>query len=91
MERNARKVRVGKVVSAGKSQKTIIVAVDTYKKNTLYSKRYKSTKRFAVHDEKQEAGLNDIVVIMETRPLSKTKHFRLVSIKEKAQTSQGDN
>nr|WP_218674950.1 30S ribosomal protein S17 [Mycoplasmopsis anatis] len=91
MERNARKVRVGKVVSAGKSKKTIIVAVDTYKKNTLYSKRYKSTKRFAVHDEKQEAGLNDIVVIMETRPLSKTKHFRLVSIKEKAQTSQGDN
>ncbi|MEE3928331.1 30S ribosomal protein S17 [Mycoplasmopsis ciconiae] len=84
MERNTRKTRVGTVVSAGKTAKTIIVAVDTYKKHPLYSKRYKSTKRFAVHDENHEAKLNDIVVIMETRPLSRTKHFRLVSIKERA-------
>ncbi|MCU9933814.1 30S ribosomal protein S17 [Mycoplasmopsis felis] len=84
MERNTRKTLVGTVVSTGKTAKTIIVAVDTYKKHPLYSKRYKSTKRFAVHDEKEIATLNDIVTIMETRPLSKTKHFRLVSIKEKA-------
>lgn len=84
MERNTRKSRVGVVVSAKKSEKTIIVAVDTYKKHPLYSKRFKSTKRFAVHDENNEANLNDIVIISETRPLSKTKHFRLVSIKERA-------
>lgn len=84
MERNTRKTLTGKVVSAGKTEKTIIVAVDTYKKHPLYSKRFKSTKRFAVHDENQEAKLNDIVVVMETRPLSKTKRFRLVSIKEVA-------
>lgn len=84
MERKTRKSRVGVVVSAKKSEKTIIVAVDTYKKHPLYSKRYKSTKRFAVHDENNEANLNDIVIIAETRPLSKTKHFRLVSIKERA-------
>ncbi|WP_241007011.1 MULTISPECIES: 30S ribosomal protein S17 [unclassified Mycoplasma] len=84
MERNTRKTLTGKVVSAGKSAKTIIVAVDTYKKHPLYSKRYKSTKRFAVHDENEVAKLNDIVVIMETRPLSRTKHFRLVSVKESA-------
>lgn len=80
MERNTRKTLTGTVVSARKSAKTIIVAVDTYKKHPLYAKRFKSTKRFAVHDENQEAKLDDIVVIMETRPLSKTKRFRLVSI-----------
>ncbi|TDV24240.1 small subunit ribosomal protein S17 [Mycoplasmopsis mustelae] len=84
MERNTRKTLTGTVVSAGKSAKTIIVAVDTFKKHPLYSKRFKSTKKFAVHDEKHLAGLNDIVVIMETRPLSRTKRFRLVSIKQKA-------
>lgn len=84
MERNTRKTLTGRVVSAGKTEKTIIVAVDTYKKHPLYSKRFKSTKRFAVHDENQEAKLNDIVIVMETRPLSKTKRFRLVSIKETA-------
>lgn len=84
MERNTRKTLTGRVVSAGKTAKTIIVAVDTYKKHPLYSKRFKSTKRFAVHDENQEAKLNDIVIVMETRPLSKTKRFRLVSIKEVA-------
>ncbi|ADE19979.1 30S ribosomal protein S17 [Mycoplasma crocodyli] len=84
MERNSRKTLTGTVVSAHKTPKTIIVAVDTYKKHPLYAKRFKSTKRFAVHDENQEAKLDDIVLIMETRPLSKTKHFRLVSIKQSA-------
>ncbi|WP_406613882.1 30S ribosomal protein S17 [Mycoplasma corogypsi] len=84
MERNTRKTLVGTVVSAGKSLKTIIVAVDTYKKDPKYSKRFKSTKRFAVHDEEHVAKLGDIVVIMETRPLSKTKRFRLVSVKQTA-------
>lgn len=84
MERNTRKTLVGTVVSAHKTPKTIIVAVDTYKKHPLYSKRFKSTKRFAVHDENQVANLNDSVVIMETRPLSKTKRFRLVSVKQAA-------
>nr|WP_187468896.1 30S ribosomal protein S17 [Mycoplasmopsis gallinacea] len=88
MERNTRKTLVGTVVSANKTPKTIIVAVDTYKKHPLYSKRYKSTKRFAVHDENHVAKLNDIVVIMETRPLSRTKRFRLVEVK---QSAQGDN
>nr|WP_306429074.1 MULTISPECIES: 30S ribosomal protein S17 [unclassified Mycoplasma] len=88
MERNTRKTLVGTVVSAHKTPKTIIVAVDTYKKHPLYSKRFKSTKRFAVHDENHLAKLNDSVVIMETRPLSKTKHFRLVSIKQSNEGSK---
>lgn len=89
MERNTRKALVGTVVSAGKSAKTIIVAVDTYKTHPLYSKRFKSTKRFAVHDENQIAQLGDIVLIMETRPFSKTKHFRLVEVKQAA--TEGKN
>ncbi|VEU76451.1 30S ribosomal protein S17 [Mycoplasmopsis columboralis] len=88
MQRNTRKTLVGTVVSAHKTPKTIIVAVDTYKKHPLYAKRFKSTKRFAVHDENEVANLNDSVVIMETRPLSKTKHFRLVSVKQVA--NEGD-
>ncbi|WP_027121268.1 30S ribosomal protein S17 [Mycoplasma leonicaptivi] len=88
MERNTRKTLTGTVVSAGKSAKTIIVAVDTYKKHPLYSKRFKSTKRFAVHDEQEIAQLGDIVVIMETRPLSRTKHFRLVSISQSKEGSK---
>lgn len=81
--RNTRKTLVGKVIST-KNNKTITVVVDTYKAHPLYSKRYRSSKKFLVHDEKNEAKLNDVVVIMETRPFSKTKHFRLVSIKEHA-------
>lgn len=83
MRTTNRKTLVGTVVSTA-NEKTIIVAVDTYKKHPTYQKRYKSTKRFAVHDENSQAKLNDIVSIMETRPFSKTKHFRLVEIKEKA-------
>lgn len=74
---------VGKVVSAS-SDKTITVLVETYKKDTLYGKRVKYSKKYAAHDEKNEASVGDTVRIIETRPLSKIKHFRLVEIVEKA-------
>lgn len=74
---------VGKVVSAT-NDKTITVLVETYKKDTLYGKRIKYSKKYAAHDEKNAAKVGDTVRIVETRPLSKTKHFRLVEIVEKA-------
>ena len=74
---------VGKVVS-DKRDKTITVLVETYKKDSLYNKRIKSSKKYSVHDEKNEATVGDTVRIVETRPLSKTKYFRLVEIVEKA-------
>jgi len=74
---------VGKVVSS-KNNKTITVLVETYKKDSLYGKRIKYSKKYAAHDEKNEAKVGDTVRIVETRPLSKTKHFRLVEIIEKA-------
>ena len=74
---------VGKVVS-DKTDKTITVLVETYKKDPLYGKRVKSSKKYAAHDEKNEAKVGDKVRIVETRPLSKNKHFRLVEIVEKA-------
>ncbi|MFB9329513.1 MULTISPECIES: 30S ribosomal protein S17 [Paenibacillus] len=82
-ERNARKVQVGKVVS-DKMDKTIVVAVETYKKHDLYHKRIKYTKKFKAHDENNQAKIGDTVKIMETRPLSKDKRFRLVEIVEEA-------
>ncbi|SEC19960.1 30S ribosomal protein S17 [Paenibacillus sp. GP183] len=82
-ERNERKVQVGKVVS-DKMEKTIVVAVETYKKHDLYHKRIKYTKKFKAHDEKNEAKIGDVVKIMETRPLSKDKSWRLVEIVEVA-------
>ncbi|CAH1219623.1 30S ribosomal protein S17 [Paenibacillus plantiphilus] len=82
-ERNARKVQVGKVVS-DKMDKTIVVAIETYKKHDLYHKRIKYTKKFKAHDENNEAKIGDVVKIMETRPLSKDKRFRLVEIVEVA-------
>ena len=75
-ERNDRKVYVGKVVS-DKMDKT-------YKKHPLYGKRVKYSKKFKAHDENNVAKLNDIVKIMETRPLSATKNFRLVEVVEEA-------
>lgn len=84
-QRNARKVQVGKVVS-DKMDKTIVVAVETYKKHNLYHKRIKYTKKFKSHDENNEAKIGDTVKIMETRPLSKDKRWRLVEIVEKAVT-----
>ena len=82
-ERNARKVQVGKVVS-DKMDKTIVVAVETYKKHILYHKRIKYTKKFKAHDENNTAKIGDTVKIMETRPLSKDKRWRLVEVIEKA-------
>lgn len=82
-QRNARKVQIGKVVS-DKMDKTIVVAVETYKKHDLYHKRIKYTKKFKAHDENNEAKIGDTVKIMETRPLSKDKRWRLVEITEKA-------
>ena len=74
---------VGKVVSST-NDKTITVLVETYKKDKLYGKRVKYSKKYAAHDEKNEARIGDKVRIAETRPLSKTKHFRLVEVVEKA-------
>ena len=74
---------VGKVVS-DKCDKTITVLVETYKKDRLYGKRVKYSKKYAAHDEKNVANVGDTVRIAEVRPLSKTKHFRLVEIVEKA-------
>ena len=78
-----RKELVGKVVSA-KNNKTITVLVETYKKDPLYGKRVKSSKKYAVHDEGNKAKVGDEVRIVETRPLSKTKYFYLKEIIEKA-------
>lgn len=74
---------IGKVVSAS-ADKTISVLVETYKTDKLYKKRVKYSKKYAVHDQKNEAQVGDIVRIEETRPLSKTKHYRLKEIVEKA-------
>ena len=81
--RNARKVYQGRVVS-DKMDKTITVAIETYKNHPVYGKRVKYTKKFKAHDENIEAKQGDIVRIMETRPTSATKRFRLVEIVEKA-------
>ncbi|MCM2677679.1 MULTISPECIES: 30S ribosomal protein S17 [Alkalicoccobacillus] len=83
MERNQRKVYQGRVVS-DKMDKTISVLVETYKKDRLYGKRVKYSKKLKAHDEENTAKAGDIVRIMETRPLSKDKRFRLVEIVEEA-------
>ena len=77
------KLYTGRVVS-DKMDKTITVVVETYKKHALYGKRVKYSKKFKAHDEQNEAKIGDIVRIMETRPLSATKRFRLIEIVEKA-------
>ena len=74
---------VGKVVS-DKAEKTITVLVETYKKDPLYGKRVKSSKKYAVHDETNKAKVGDTVRICETRPLSKTKYFYLKEIVKEA-------
>ena len=83
MERNLRKTRVGKVVS-DKMSKTIVVAIAANVKHPTYGKIIKRTLKVHAHDEKNECGIGDTVEIMETRPLSKTKRWRLVEIIEKA-------
>ena len=84
MERNDRLIRVGTVISAGKMEKTIVVAIVSNAKHPIYKKVVKQTARFKVHDEKGEAGIGDTVEIMETRPISKDKYFRLIRVVEKA-------
>ena len=78
-----KRVLVGKVVS-DKTDKTITVLVETYKKNNLYGKRVKYSKKYAAHDEANTAKVGDTVKIVETRPLSRTKHYRLVEVVETA-------
>ena len=82
-ERNMRKTLVGRVAS-DKMDKTIVVAIEDSVKHKLYNKVIKRTIRVKAHDEKDEAGVGDRVKIMETRPLSKDKRWRLVEIVEKA-------
>ncbi|MDA3128926.1 30S ribosomal protein S17 [Aliibacillus thermotolerans] len=82
-ERNQRKVYTGRVVS-DKMDKTITVLVETYKMDPLYGKRVKYSKKFKAHDENNQAKNGDIVRIMETRPLSKEKRFRLIEVVEEA-------
>lgn len=83
MERSNRKTRTGRVVS-DKMDKTIVVAVETKVRHPLYGKTMNKTTKFKAHDENNEANINDRVSIMETRPLSKDKRWRLVEIVEKA-------
>ncbi len=83
MERNLRKTRVGKVVS-DKMDKTIVVAIEDHVKHPLYGKIVKKTVKLKAHDENNECGAGDTVKVMETRPLSKDKRWRLVEIIEKA-------
>lgn len=83
MEEKRAQELVGRVVS-DKNDKTVTVLVESYKIHPLYGKRVKYSKKYTAHDEKNEAKAGDKVRIVETRPLSKTKHFRLVEIIEKA-------
>ena len=83
MERNLRKTRTGKVVS-DKMDKTIVVAVEDHVKHPLYKKIVNRTYKLKAHDENNECGIGDTVKVMETRPLSKDKRWRLVEIVEKA-------
>ena len=82
MERGRRKVRIGRVVS-NKMDKTIVVAVEDFVRHELYNKPVKRTKKFKAHDENNECRIGDRVKIMETRPLSKDKRFRLVEVVDK--------
>ena len=83
MERNLRKTRTGKVIS-NKMDKTIVVAIEEHVKHPLYKKIVKDTYKPKAHDENNECNIGDIVKVMETRPLSKDKRWRLVEIVEKA-------
>ncbi len=83
VERNLRKVRIGKVVS-DKMDKTVTVAIEYHVKHPLIGKIVKRTYKLKAHDEKNECGVGDTVKVMETRPLSRTKRWRVVDIMEKA-------
>ena len=83
MERNLRKERTG-LVTSSKMDKSIVIAVKTKVKHPIYGKFVNHTSKFMAHDDKNESNIGDIVKIMETRPLSKTKRWRLVEILERA-------
>ena len=83
MERNLRKTRVDKVVS-NKMDKTIVVAVENHVKHPLYNKIVKRTYKLKAHDEENTCNIGDIVKVMETKPISKDKRWRLVEVMEKA-------
>ncbi len=82
-KRNLRKERVG-IVTSNKMDKSIVVAVEKKQKHPMYGKFIKTTKKFHAHDETNDCNIGDTVRIMETRPLSKTKNWRLVEIIERA-------
>lgn len=82
MERNLRKTRTGKVIS-NKMDKTIVVAIENHVRHPLYNKIVKKTYKLKAHDENNECNIGDTVKVMETRPLSKDKRWRLVEIVEK--------
>ena len=82
-ERNSRKVREG-LVTSNKMDKSIVVEIERREKHPIYGKFIKKTSRFMAHDEKNDCNIGDTVRIMETRPLSKRKHWRLVEIIERA-------
>lgn len=81
--RHRRKTRVGRVIS-NKMDKSIVVAIETRSPHPIYKKYHRQTSTLMAHDEKREAGIGDLVKVMETRPLSKQKRWRLVAIVEKA-------
>jgi len=83
LDRNLRKTRIG-VVSSNKMDKTVVVAVERKVQHPIYGKFLKKTTKFHAHDEKNECNIGDTVRIMESRPMSKTKRWRLVEIVEKA-------
>lgn len=83
MERNLRKERIGLVVS-NKMDRSIVVEIETKKKHPMYGKFVKQTNKFMAHDEKNDCNIGDTVKIMETRPMSKNKRWRLVEILERA-------
>lgn len=84
LERTNRPTKQGTVVSAGKMDKTVVVAIVSARKHPLYKKVVKSTTKFKAHDENNECGVGDTVEIMETRHISKDKYYRVVRIVEKA-------
>ena len=83
MERNLRKTRVG-IVSSDLMDKTVVIVIEELTKHPLYKKYIKRTKKLTCHDETEQCGIGDKVEVTETRPLSKTKRWRVVSILEKA-------
>lgn len=82
-ERNLRKTKIG-VVTSNRMEKTVTVEIETKVKHPIYGKFVKKTTKFHAHDDKNECGIGDTVKIMESRPLSKTKRWRLVEVVEKA-------